>query len=122
MEKAQVDETKEGLHTATISQSSQAPNGNRRRHKRDAVSDRLTHGGSLQNLTQPINSEFDSSFSGSSQTCGGKRKNNKKPTGPSVSARQKEGGSLPSNVNTTHSLVSLTNFDLRFDKKVLNIN
>ncbi|KAF7991719.1 hypothetical protein HCN44_010520 [Aphidius gifuensis] len=122
LEKAQVDETKEGSQTATNSRSSQVPSASRRRHKRDSVSERLTHGGSLQNLTQPINSEFDSSFSylasGSSHTYGGgRRKNNKKHTGPSVSARQREGGSLPSNVNTTHSLVSLTNFDLIFDKK-----
>ena len=78
----------------------------------------------MQNLAQPIASEFDSSFayltSGSSHTYGGSRRKNKKYTGPSVSARQREGGSLPSNVNA-HSLASLANLDLLFDKKVCNI-
>lgn len=76
----------------------------------------------MQNLAQPIASEFDSSFaylsSGSSHTYGGNRRKNKKYTGPSVSARQREGGSLPSNVNASHSLASLANLDLLFDKKV----
>lgn len=109
-----------------ISNSRCLPGSNRRRHKRESVSERLTHGGSLQNLAQPITSEFDSSFayltSGSCHTYGSSRRKNKKYTGPSVSARQREGGSLPSNVNASHSLASLANLDLLFDKKVFIIN
>ncbi|XP_015432642.1 PREDICTED: dentin sialophosphoprotein-like isoform X2 [Dufourea novaeangliae] len=119
LQEAEADETEEGRRIITNSRC--LPGSNRRRHKRDSVSERLTHGGSLQNLTQPIASEFDSSFayltSGSSHTYGGSRRKNKKYTGPSVSARQREGGSLPSNVNASHSLASLANLDLLFDKK-----
>ncbi|XP_034183705.2 twenty-four isoform X1 [Osmia lignaria lignaria] len=119
LQEAEADETEEGRRIITNSRC--LPGSNRRRHKRDSVSERLTHGGSLQNLTQPITSEFDSSFayltSGSSHTYGGSRRKNKKYTGPSVSARQREGGSLPSNVNASHSLASLVNLDLLFDKK-----
>ncbi|KAG7197616.1 hypothetical protein KM043_013399 [Ampulex compressa] len=119
LQEAEADETKEGRRVVPNSRC--LPGSNRRRHKRDSVSERLTHGGSLQNLAQPIASEFDSSFayltSGSSHTYGGSRRKNKKYTGPSVSARQREGGSLPSNVNASHSLASLVNLDLIFDKK-----
>ncbi|CAK9825577.1 hypothetical protein ANTRET_LOCUS3554 [Anthophora retusa] len=119
LQEAEADETEEGRRIVTNSRC--LPGSNRRRHKRDSVSERLTHGGSLQNLAQPIASEFDSSFayltSGSSHTYGGNRRKNKKYTGPSVSARQREGGSLPSNVNASHSLASLANLDLLFDKK-----
>ncbi|XP_043265166.1 dentin sialophosphoprotein isoform X1 [Colletes gigas] len=119
LQEAEADETEEGRRIITNSRC--LPGSNRRRHKRDSVSERLTHGGSLQNLAQPIASEFDSSFayltSGSSHTYGGSRRKNKKYTGPSVSARQREGGSLPSNVNASHSLASLANLDLLFDKK-----
>ncbi|XP_017766305.1 PREDICTED: putative uncharacterized protein DDB_G0277255 isoform X2 [Eufriesea mexicana] len=119
LQEAEADETEEGRRIITNSRC--LPGSNRRRHKRDSVSERLTHGGSLQNLAQPIASEFDSSFayltSGSSHTYGGNRRKNKKYTGPSVSARQREGGSLPSNVNASHSLASLANLDLLFDKK-----
>lgn len=101
------------------------PGSNRRRHKRDSVSERLTHGGSLQNLAHPIASEFDSSFayptSSLCHTYGSSRKKNKKYIGPSVSARQREGGSLPSDVDASHSLASLANLDLSFDKKVFLI-
>ncbi|XP_076227629.1 twenty-four isoform X3 [Nomia melanderi] len=119
LQEAEADETEEGRRIITNSRC--LPGSNRRRHKRDSVSERLTHGGSLQNLAQPIASEFDSSFayltSGSSHTYGGSRRKNKKYTGSSVSARQREGGSLPSNVNASHSLASLANLDLLFDKK-----
>lgn len=119
LQEAEADETEEGRRIVTNSRC--LPGSNRRRHKRDSVSEGLTHGGSLQNLAQPIASEFDSSFayltSGSSHTYGGNRRKNKKYTGPSVSARQREGGSLPSNVNASHSLASLANLDLIFDKK-----
>ncbi|XP_033216058.1 uncharacterized protein LOC117172348 isoform X3 [Belonocnema kinseyi] len=119
LQEAEADETEEGRRAVTNSRC--LPGSNRRRHKRDSVSERLTHGGSLQNLAQPINSEFDSSFayltSGSSHTYGGGRRKGKKHTGPSVSARQREGGSLPSNVNASHTLASLANLDLVFDKK-----
>ncbi|XP_017890922.1 dentin sialophosphoprotein-like isoform X2 [Ceratina calcarata] len=119
LQEAEADETEEGRRIVTNSRC--LPGSNRRRHKRDSVSERLTHGGSLQNLAQPVTSEFDSSFaylaSGSSHTYGGNRRKNKKYTGPSVSARQREGGSLPSNVNASHSLASLVNLDLIFDKK-----
>ncbi|XP_066585679.1 serine-rich adhesin for platelets-like isoform X2 [Prorops nasuta] len=119
LQEAEADETEEGRRI--ISSSRGLTNSNRRRNKRDSVSERLTHGGSLQNLTQPISSEFDSSFgyltSGCSQTYGGSRRKNKKHTGPSVSARQREGGSLPSNVNASHNLASSANTDLIFEKK-----
>ncbi|XP_018347375.1 PREDICTED: probable serine/threonine-protein kinase DDB_G0282963 isoform X3 [Trachymyrmex septentrionalis] len=70
----------------------------------------LTHVTSLQELAR---SEFDHSFN-----CGKDRSKNKKQNpGPSVSARQREGGSLPSNVNASHNLASLANLDLIFDKK-----
>ncbi|XP_032691335.1 uncharacterized protein DDB_G0284459-like isoform X7 [Odontomachus brunneus] len=119
LQEAEADETEEGRRV--ISNSRCLPGSNRRRHKRESVSERLTHGGSLQNLAQPIASEFDSSFayltSGSCHTYGSSRRKNKKYTGPSVSARQREGGSLPSNVNASHSLASLANLDLIFDKK-----
>ncbi|CAL7944428.1 unnamed protein product [Xylocopa violacea] len=119
LQEAEADETEEGRRIVPNSRC--LPGSNRRRHKRDSVSERLTHGGSLQNLAQPIASEFDSSFayltSGSSHTYGGSKRKNKKYTGSSVSARQREGGSLPSNVNASHSLASLANLDLIFDKK-----
>ena len=74
----------------------------------------LTHVTSLQELAR---SEFDHSFN-----CGKDRSKNKKQNpGPSVSARQREGGSLPSNVNASHNLASLANLDLIFDKKVFII-
>ncbi|XP_012266846.2 uncharacterized protein LOC105692311 isoform X1 [Athalia rosae] len=119
LQEAEADETEEGRRA--VANSRCLPGSNRRRHKRDSVSERLTHGGSLQNLAQPISSEFDSSFtyltSGCSHIYGGGRRKGKKHTGPSVSARQREGGSLPSNVNASHSLASLANLDLLFDKK-----
>ncbi|XP_034942414.1 uncharacterized protein [Chelonus insularis] len=119
LQATEVDETEEG-HRVVIN-SRCIPNTNRRKHKRDSISDRLTHGGSLQNLAQSLSSEFDSNFSylpsGSSHTYGGGRRKNKKHTGPSVSARQREGGSLPSNVNASHNLTSFINLDLIFDKK-----
>ncbi|XP_046418405.1 uncharacterized protein LOC124178797 isoform X1 [Neodiprion fabricii] len=119
LQEAEADETEEG-HRA-VANSRCLPGSNRRRNKRDSVSERLTHGGSLQNLAQPISSEFDSSFtyltSGCSHIYGGGRRKGKKHTGPSVSARQREGGSLPSNVNASHSLASLANLDILFDKK-----
>ncbi|KAL6256913.1 hypothetical protein P5V15_011848 [Pogonomyrmex californicus] len=119
LQEAEADETEEGRRV--ISNSRCLPGSNRRRHKRESVSERLTHGGSLQNLAQPITSEFDSSFayltSSSCHTYGSSRRKNKKYTGPSVSARQREGGSLPSNVNASHNLASLANLDLIFDKK-----
>ncbi|XP_035719544.1 uncharacterized protein DDB_G0287625-like isoform X3 [Vespa mandarinia] len=119
LQEAEADETEEGRRVVTNSRC--LPGSTRRRHKRDSVSERLTHGGSLQNLAQPIASEFDSSFayltSGSSHTYGSGKKKNKKYTGPSVSAREREGGSLPSNVNASHSLASLANLDLIFDNK-----
>lgn len=85
-------------------------NSNRRRGRRDtAVSERQTRGGSLQNLVHAFNSEFDTSgfgyFSQSSGHSGGvgrrksKRGNSGRDYCVSVSARQREGGSLPSNVN-----------------------
>ncbi|XP_070154615.1 serine-rich adhesin for platelets isoform X3 [Polyergus mexicanus] len=119
LQEAEADETKEGHRV--ICNSRCLPGSNRRRHKRDSVSERLTHGGSLQNLAHPIASEFDSSFayptSSSCHTYGSSRKKNKKYIGPSVSARQREGGSLPSDVDASHSLASLANLDLSFDKK-----
>ncbi|XP_015592935.1 uncharacterized protein LOC107266701 isoform X2 [Cephus cinctus] len=119
LEEVEADETEEGRRA--VANSRCLPGSNRRRHKRDSVSERLTHGGSLQNLAQPVNSEFDSSFayltSGSSHTYGGGRRKGKKHTGPSVSARQREGGSLPSNVNASHSLASLAYLEFNFDKK-----
>ncbi|KAI4487746.1 hypothetical protein M0802_011851 [Mischocyttarus mexicanus] len=119
LQEAEADETEEGRRVVTNSRC--LPGSTRRRHKRDSVSERHRHGGSLQNLTQPIASEFDSNFayltSGSSHTYGSGKKKNKKYTGPSVSAREKEGGSLPSNVNASHSLASLANLDLIFDNK-----
>ncbi|XP_018307024.1 actin cytoskeleton-regulatory complex protein PAN1 isoform X1 [Mycetomoellerius zeteki] len=119
LQEAEADETEEGRRV--ISNSRCLPGSNRRRHKRESVSERLTHGGSLQNLAQPLASEFDSSFaylaSNSCHTYGSNRRKNKKYTGPSVSARQREGGSLPSNVNASHNLASLANLDLIFDKK-----
>ncbi|KAL0119842.1 hypothetical protein PUN28_007934 [Cardiocondyla obscurior] len=119
LQEAEADETEEGRRV--IANSRCLPGSNRRRHKRESVSERLTHGGSLQNLAQPLASEFDSSFayltSSSCHTYGSSRRKNKKYTGPSVSARQREGGSLPSNVNASHNLASLANLDLIFDKK-----
>ncbi|CAL1683298.1 unnamed protein product [Lasius platythorax] len=119
LQEAEADETEEGHRV--ICNSRCLPGSNRRRHKRDSVSERLTHGGSLQNLAHPIASEFDSSFayptSSSCHTYGSSRKKNKKYIGPSVSARQREGGSLPSDVDASHSLASLANLDLSFDKK-----
>ncbi|XP_057323619.1 uncharacterized protein LOC130666529 isoform X1 [Microplitis mediator] len=119
LQEAEVDETEEGRRVVTSSRG--IPGSNRRRHKRDSTCEHLTHGGSLQNLAQPLNSEFDSSFtyltSGSSHTYSGGRRKSKKHSGSNVSARQREGGSLPSNVNASHSLASLVSLDLIFDKK-----
>ncbi|XP_011498438.1 PREDICTED: uncharacterized protein DDB_G0284459 [Ceratosolen solmsi marchali] len=131
LQEAEADESEEGRWTVTSGSSGGGssrclPGTNRsRRHKRDSVSEHLTHGGSLQNLAREPgpNSEFDSGFaylvSGSSQTYAGgpRRSKQKRHPGPSVSARQREGGSLPSNVNATHTLASLANFDLVFEKK-----
>ncbi|XP_024872779.1 uncharacterized protein LOC112455216 isoform X1 [Temnothorax curvispinosus] len=119
LQEAEADKTEEGRRV--ISNSRCLPGSNRRRHKRESVSERLTHGGSLQNLAQPIASEFNSSFAyltfSSCHTYGSSRRKNKKYTRLSVSARQREGGSLPSNVNASHNLASLANLDLTFDKK-----
>ncbi|PSN52658.1 hypothetical protein C0J52_08805 [Blattella germanica] len=93
-----------------VSGSRYYSNSNRRRGRRDtAVSERQTRGGSLQNLVHAFNSEFDTSgfgyFGQSSGHSGGvgrrksKRGNGGRDYGVSVSARQREGGSLPSNVN-----------------------
>ncbi|XP_021933600.1 uncharacterized protein LOC110836578 isoform X4 [Zootermopsis nevadensis] len=93
-----------------VSSSRYYSNSNRRRGRRDsAVSERQTRGGSLQNLVHAFNSEFDTSgfgyFSQSSGHSGGvgrrksKRINSGRDYSVSVSARQREGGSLPSNVN-----------------------
>lgn len=71
--------------------ASRCYSSNRRRggSRRDgAVSERHTRGGSLQNLVHATSAEFDAGF--------GRRKAKQRV---SVSARQREGGSLPSNVN-----------------------
>ena len=76
-------------------------------------SHRHQHGGSLQDLTEAIsNSDFGTSSTyGSNHTSGynhttasytskkQNRSNNRKNSTNSVSTRQREGGSLPSNVN-----------------------
>jgi hypothetical protein len=127
LEEAEADESEEGRWTVRSGSSAGGssrclPGSNRsRRHKRDSVSEHLTHGGSLQNLAREpgSSSEFDSYLaSGSAHglTAAGRRRA-KKHTGLSVSARQREGGSLPSNVNATHTLAPLANFDLVFDNK-----
>ena len=117
MQEVEADENEEGRRAVTINRY--LPGSNRRRHKRDSVSEPLTHGGSLQNLVQPVNSEFES-FAylsiGSNQNCGRRKGRKSSANQSSVSARQREGGSLPSNVNATHT--SLANFDLIFDRKV----
>jgi len=93
-----------------VSGSRYYSNSGRRRGRRDtAVSERQTRGGSLQNLVHAFNSEFDTSgFGYFSQSSGhssgvGRRKSKRGNSGRdycvSVSARQREGGSLPSNVN-----------------------
>merc|ERR1712139_591303 len=52
LQEAEADETEEGHRV--ICNSRCLPGSNRRRHKRDSVSERLTHGGSLQNLALPL--------------------------------------------------------------------
>ncbi|KAK3927455.1 Glutamyl-tRNA(Gln) amidotransferase subunit A [Frankliniella fusca] len=74
--------------------------GNSSRYRRGPsrkgdVSERNSRGGSLQNLPHALNSDLDHSVS-SSRKRGGRR--NPQPQ-VSVSARQREGGSLPCNVN-----------------------
>lgn len=111
------------------------PGSNRsRRHKRDgcssSVSEHLTHGGSLQNLARDdfegcfaylTNSGYNSYVPGVGGSGSSKRRlQQQKRHGGSVSARQREGGSLPSNVNASHTLASLANFDLLYEKKVFH--
>ncbi|XP_063219857.1 uncharacterized protein LOC134529565 isoform X2 [Bacillus rossius redtenbacheri] len=99
--------------------------GSRRKNKRDGgISERQTKGGSLQNLVQAFSSEFDGAtnlgYFTSGHACGGGRRRSKKNScnrdGVSVSARQREGGSLPSNVNVggVHGsgLLTLTGLEL----------
>ncbi|KMQ93473.1 dentin sialophospho isoform x2 [Lasius niger] len=71
----------------------------------------VIHGVSPAQIEEDINEIL------SCHTYGSSRKKNKKYIGPSVSARQREGGSLPSDVDASHSLASLANLDLSFDKK-----
>ncbi|XP_014219841.1 uncharacterized protein DDB_G0284459 isoform X2 [Copidosoma floridanum] len=120
-----------------------------RRDSTASVAEHLTHGGSLQNLAQEsslscgglaashysyyYSSSASSSTSSSYYNSGGggsgaygnyagagkRRQTRKGHPGPSVSARQREGGSLPSNVDASHTLVgpSLANFQLAFEQK-----
>ncbi|KAK6640535.1 hypothetical protein RUM44_012231 [Polyplax serrata] len=67
-----------------------------------AISERASRGGSLQNIFHAASSaEFDTHHSG-----GARKKNKRQGPGSSVSARQREGGSLPSNVNAGWPLES----------------
>lgn len=97
------------------------PGSNRRRQKRD--SEPLKHGGSLQNLAQHVNSEFENlTYSSASfgQNCG-RRKGRKSQNQSNVSARQREGGSLPSNVNASHTLASLASLNSIFSDQVSSL-
>ncbi|XP_067014923.2 uncharacterized protein tyf isoform X3 [Anabrus simplex] len=123
LQEAEADETecgesRRGLGGSGAGGSRYYSNSSRRRGRRDAaVSERPTRGGSLQNLVHASNSEFDTSFSGyftTGSSHGGRRKSKRsggggagciggvgggRDCGVNVSARQREGGSLPSNVN-----------------------
>ncbi|GLH13988.1 Uncharacterized protein GBIM_18446 [Gryllus bimaculatus] len=113
-------DTRRGL--AGVGGSRYYSNSNRRRGRRDAqVSERQHRGGSLQNLVHASNAEFDPAAGFGGYHSGGSRsarKSKRLSTGSgsygsgsggsgigrdcggiSVSARQREGGSLPSNVN-----------------------
>ncbi|XP_018044514.1 PREDICTED: actin cytoskeleton-regulatory complex protein PAN1 isoform X1 [Atta colombica] len=112
---AEADETEEGRRV--IPNSRCFSGSNRKKQKREYyVSETdLPHVTSLQELAR---SEFDNIGYSNSFNCAKDRiKNKKQNPGPSVSARQREGGSLPSNVNASHNLASLANLDLIFDKK-----
>ena len=149
LQEAEADETEESRWTVTSAggggsggSTRYMPGSNRsRRHKRDSVSEHLTHGGSLQNLAREPgpNSEFDSGFAyltsglgahglreagsagygggpgASGRRSGGGAKSKRHAGSSNVSARQREGGSLPSNVNATNTPLSA---DLIFEEKV----
>lgn len=76
-----------------------------------SVSESLTHGGSLQNLAQP--ELFDPSPYVSSGGHCRRRTGGKKGT---VSSRQREGGSLPSNVNSTGGRGFVSSFESQKSK------
>ncbi|KAI5722653.1 hypothetical protein M8J76_011546 [Diaphorina citri] len=87
---------KNPIHSAT---SSARFNRNHRRQQQISsgrhISERNKSGGSLQNLVQAYSSELEAGYT---RRRGGGR-NNLRGSNSNVSARQREGGSLPSNVN-----------------------
>ncbi|XP_058788740.1 uncharacterized protein LOC131662813 isoform X2 [Phymastichus coffea] len=130
LQEAEADESEES-HWASVTSSAGRclPRGyggggagassRRHNHRRcgDSVSEHLTHGGSLQNLAHD---DFDSTTNSLAYLASsghprhrGNLKASKK-SHSSVSARQREGGSLPSNVNATHNF---GNFDLVYERK-----
>jgi len=109
---AEADETEEGRRV--IPNSRCFSGSNRKKQKREYYVSETDLRAIL------ARSEFDSiGYSNSFNYGKDKIKNKKQNPGPSVSARQREGGSLPSNVNASHNLAS--NLDLIFDKKVFII-
>ncbi|XP_014224663.1 dentin sialophosphoprotein-like isoform X1 [Trichogramma pretiosum] len=83
-----------------------------------SCAERITHGGSLQNLAREVDADSLGAYlNAPGQLAGGAKRKQKRHSGPSVSARQREGGSLPSNVDASHTLTNLVNFDSLFEKK-----
>ena len=139
LQEAEADETEEGRWAVKNSSSSSssisfalgargARNARRQQHQRRGGTDsyysstsstsstscaeRLTHGGSLQNLARELEVEGLGAYLAATGSSSARRRQ-KRQSGPSVSARQREGGSLPSNVNANPA-----KFDEIFAKKV----
>lgn len=69
-----------------------------------------THGGSLQDLVDCVNNEhIIDTLNGNSRRINQENSRKGKYTSTSVSSRQREGGSLPSNINGRNSFVLFSN-------------
>nr|CAD7397499.1 unnamed protein product [Timema poppensis] len=130
LQEAEADETKKSdcqqkhhvIKSGEIGGARASTGGRRRKRDGAYITERQTKGGSLQNIPQEVNAEFDheSSFSyclrGASGSGTRRKKRNSgsfRDSGVSVSARQREGGSLPSNVDGgSGGMLTLSHLDL----------
>nr|CAD7570386.1 unnamed protein product [Timema californicum] len=130
LQEAEADETKKSdcqqkhhvIKSGEIGGARASTGGRRRKRDGAYITERQTKGGSLQNIPQEVNAEFDheSSFGyclrGASGSGTRRKKRNSgsfRDSGVSVSARQREGGSLPSNVDGgSGGMLTLSHLDL----------
>nr|CAD7442369.1 unnamed protein product [Timema bartmani] len=130
LQEAEADETKKSdcqqkhhvIKSGEIGGARASTGGRRRKRDGGYITERQTKGGSLQNIPQEVNAEFDheSSFSYCLRGASGSGTRRKKrssgsfrDSGVSVSARQREGGSLPSNVDGgSGGMLTLSHLDL----------